>query len=520
MKFLTHSKNKVITFISVLALCGLSYLAITSAASNPDCGTTNIQNYVYQVPFGNAVWNQKVCDLPKHARSDDFSDRLFNWSRLSTDGSKKLSDGIGFGPNFVDVNNNAELYGSFNRNVYYASDATTTTRVWSYLYGQSIDSATRTYKSTATIPWNPDWITGQGGDNEIVILDESNGRIYELANYILDPIVANTRCVKSDISQGILFDSISQYPNMICTGAASLGRDLDGNIIDYRTFEGVHGDRGLGLSKFITFTMPEEILAGEIRHALGLVIPNTDKGPVCTEAQKGTTAENVICGTAWAPATKFEFGTVGSHNIADSPTWSSIYDNSKLIPEGMRFALDIDDNYINNWIQSREDLRTNPRKAETARIVARALRDYGFIIADTGGGVGFQVAGTENPDSRQKWNELGLYNDSDSANLLDGLVQQSDLFVVEPPTVTCKDGRITKYYCRWTTATYDTAGGNPNPAGKISDFDGDNKVTLADLAVLLSKYNNNVVAYKDGDCDGNGYVNLNDLAILLSNYGK
>lgn len=469
-KNINIKKLSALIFIGIVAATGV-WILNSGFASNSDCGSTTVENYTYDVPFGNAVWNQKVCNIKKHPRSDDYAIRLLNWSYVNyveqnQDRRKNLGDDLSFGPNFATTQQ--EINNSFGRNVYYASDATTTTQVWAYKYGSNLDEPGREYKPDTTIPWNPEWKTSQGGDNEIVILDQSNGKIYELANYQQDTNVANAKCIEIDFEYG-LFDTSFPESGRICVGSAMVGRDIEGNIIDYRSFEGLHGDRGAGFSKFITFTVPEELLAGEIRHALGIAIPNTSIGPICTENQLGTSAEGNTCGTALAPASKVEHGdkTTMSHIINQNlyPQTFAQYKQDKLVPEGMRFAIDITNDEIDAWIESRDDLRTNPRLAETARIVAVALRDYGMIPVDTGGGgPGIQVAGTENPDARAKWEQLGL-NKENKVRLLRGLITEENLYVVEPPTVECSDGTITKYFCRWRYASYQTAGSGTSTPG-------------------------------------------------------
>lgn len=55
---------------------------------------------------------------------------------------------------------------------------------------------------------------------------------------------------------------------------------------------------------------------------------------------------------------------------------------------------------------------------------------------------------------------------------------------------------------------------NPNLQG---DLNGDNKVTITDLSILLSNFGK---SGGDGDVNGDGKVNITDLSILLSNWGK
>jgi hypothetical protein len=78
-----------------------------------------------------------------------------------------------------------------------------------------------------------------------------------------------------------------------------------------------------------------------------------------------------------------------------------------------------------------------------------------LLIADTSGaGVGIQVAGAVNPIARQQWAELGLDSNEDG-NLLDGLITSTNLYVVNPPLATCKDGTVSRYFCQWTSIRYD-----------------------------------------------------------------
>lgn len=52
------------------------------------------------------------------------------------------------------------------------------------------------------------------------------------------------------------------------------------------------------------------------------------------------------------------------------------------------------------------------------------------------------------------------------------------------------------------------------------DLDGDNKVGLHDLSILLTNYFKTGVPITQGDVNGSGKVDLTDLSLMLSNYGK
>lgn len=63
-----------------------------------------------------------------------------------------------------------------------------------------------------------------------------------------------------------------------------------------------------------------------------------------------------------------------------------------------------------------------------------------------------------------------------------------------------------------------TNSGTPSP-GKKGDLNGDGKVSITDLSILLSHWNQTGVPANQGDVNADGKVNLTDLSILLSNWG-
>ncbi len=427
-----------------------SRAAITGTAT---CGAT-VANYPSNFPyFGKAIWNQPICNLPRHPQSADYANRLYKWGNVN-DGTKTAVHGrIGAYPDYPDLND-INPYGKlFTREVYYASKATTETRIATVSYYSNLDGAgVNTFTPDTKIPWNPSWETGQGGDNEMVILDDrvgpTQGRVYTLSGYW----TSNPRFPYRKIPPIGCYVAWEQ--NRICTYDTSVARNLQGNYIDYRTYEGFIKDRGVGIPYLATLTLPEEVEAGEIRHALGISIPNTAYGPICQKSQLGDyNQEGKTCGTAVMPASKFEWGSATAPPVMQGE-FRSLYTLDKTIPEGMRFGLNMTYAQIDQWIQSRPDLASSPRRAATARIFARAMKDYGLLVADTSGaGVGIQMAGGVNPDNAKKWTDLGL-GPNEKDNLLDGLITASNLYVVDPPVGTCTDGTQSKYYCDWSKAQY------------------------------------------------------------------
>lgn len=415
------------------------------------CGK-QVQNYSYQVPFGNAIWNQPVCNLPRHPQSAEYANRFFEWGHVN-DGSpeKDIYNGrIRNDPGYPDPTDINPLGKAFTREIYYASKSTTESRIGTVSYYSNLDGDNvNTFTPDAKIPWNPNWEASQGGDNEMIILDDrpgpTFGRIYYLSGYYPASPGFPYRKIPP-IGCQVYFQQ-----NRLCTYTTTVARDLQGNYINYLTYEGYVKDRGVGLSYLATLVTPEEVEAKEIRHAVGIAIPNTSYGPICTKAQQGTAAEGTTCGTAVAPATKFEWGNATAPPVMQEPE-KSLYTLEKTIPEGMRFALDITYEQIDAWVNSRTDL--NATRKSTARIFARALKDYGMIVADTNGGSpSIQQAGGINPDNAAKWTALGM-GPNDKDNLLNGLITATNLYVVNPPLATCKDGTTSRYYCEWTSIRY------------------------------------------------------------------
>jgi hypothetical protein len=106
----------------------------------------------------------------------------------------------------------------------------------------------------------------------------------------------------------------------------------------------------------------------------------------------------------------------------------------KTVPDGMRFALNITDADITKWLDSRA---YTGRLRETARIFAVALRDYGFIIAETGcGGTHIETDSALYGNAAILWQNLGITKDGTNTpkkNLIAGLITTQNLYVVNPP---------------------------------------------------------------------------------------
>jgi hypothetical protein len=220
--------------------------------------------------------------------------------------------------------------------------------------------------SRLDVPWNPAWKPAAGTDAQMIILDPEKGIEWDLWQ---------VRAAGSNV-------------------VATHGSRVEG---DYRTKEDGHRpSRGVGLPYLAMLVRPQEIEQGEIRHALSLTIRNTDGA------------------FAVPPATKLEFP-------------DRLYDG---IPTGMRFALDVTDEEIAQWLE------TVPEQyRRVGGIIARALRDYGCFITDTAGGAHFQFESRFT--AAEGWRRSGLTESKVEGkvfprDLLDGLIDPRRLYVVVP----------------------------------------------------------------------------------------
>jgi hypothetical protein len=179
-------------------------------------------------------------------------------------------------------------------------------------------------------------------------------------------------------------------------------RATNGNIVegDYRTKEdGFARARGVGIQYLAMLVLPEEIAQGKIEHGLSMPIRNTS-GDLFV-----------------APATKLEHPGRGPG-----------------IPEGMRFALEVTDEEIEEWIRSLPAGMSEQMRSY-GRIVARALRDYGWFITDTSGGAHLQHEAWVS--AGEKWERLGLApveieGKEYPRDLLDGLITQERIYALVP----------------------------------------------------------------------------------------
>jgi hypothetical protein len=178
-------------------------------------------------------------------------------------------------------------------------------------------------------------------------------------------------------------------------------RASNANLVpgDYRTkIDGYKPSRGAGIEYLAMLVRPEEIAQGHIDHALSMPIRNSEPNFV-------------------PPATKSDGKTT-----------------YKGLPMGTRFALNVTDAQINAWV-ARLPAQLSAQTRRSAKIIAIALRNYGWFITDSAGGAHFQFE--DRVSAGSKWTALGLNEQvinykTYPTDLLDGLLTETNIYAVVP----------------------------------------------------------------------------------------
>lgn len=355
-----------------------------------------------------ASWNQKVVGpAPGY---EDYVHRLMTWGC----GTKTLLNEQGkFGLRFR----------GYSIPIYDVAEATTTIRV--YQVGWA--AAQQKFGNVGVgvyIPWNPSWKPGTLNDRTMAVVNYKTGQVWEIwvayepiASCLDWPWQQNSRAGVWNFNQYAMgAASVHTYNN--------LHTAVDGQTVSVR---------GMGINKLALVTRADEVLSGRIEHALELTISNPMFGPLLASPPLGNsgTGAGTTKGFWMKPATRLEHlnpATLGMGNVTTGPV--SDAERAKTVPSGMRFALWISDAGISDWLDTRG---YKGARRETARIFAVALRDYGAIVAETGGyGIGIETDGFMNPKTKAKWLQLGLVDDNSDypeSGFLDGLITESRLYV-------------------------------------------------------------------------------------------
>lgn len=351
--------------------------------------------------FGpNAAWNLPASRLGRSTALSPYVEHWWNYaSRLWWDNPSQRGQVV-------------TSFRDYSIPIYDARDSTGKVKIVTSAHGFG-----SVLPADGLVPWNDAWQPAIGNDQSMLIIDPDTGRDYEL--WLVQ---------KANFSDCL---GNGWRPGNLCVGSAFLIPDAQGRPADYRKYEGGFMARGMGLQKLALITRADEVASGSIRHALGMIMFGTMFGPECTASQRSTPAAGTTCGFYVDPATRLEW-TDGPSPCGQRTMTATSQDRSKTVPEGMRFALDISDGDIAKWLDSRG---YQGALRETARVFAVALRDYGWIVADTScSHAGIETEGTINPVAHAKWKQLGIPEGKASESLLQGLITEQRMYVVNPPS--------------------------------------------------------------------------------------
>ncbi len=221
-----------------------------------------------------------------------------------------------------------------------------------------------------TIPFNPSWKQNAGTDAQMIILDPATGREWNLWEVEIDNNAKKVYIGNGNLCPGDYVTNNWDNPATKCTGS-----------------------RGVGINYLAMLVRPWEIKQGKIEHALSMPIP-------------GTSGSFYV-----APATKLEHpGKTGS------------------IPEGMRFALNVTEKQIDDYVAT---LKTTAEVKRAVKIILVAMKDYGWFITDTSGAPTLQFEAPES--ARAKWNALGIFEDQTHPRFsLGGFITADKIITIVP----------------------------------------------------------------------------------------
>lgn len=328
------------------------------------------------------------------------------------------------------------------------------------------------------IPWNEDWRPGTGNDQLAAVVDAGTGTVWGYAgisprsDFGNDDNTIRTHALLNcteffgngeNVAKGF-HSHIYPYYFMrteLCGYGFSKSPHPGSNAGDLFTAGDTAGDtptatqRGSGINKQALITRAIEVDQGVIRHALELSIPSTmfadDEscpkpgvvGPCPTHYCAEVTNPEYpgagdTCAIMLPPASRVEFSSGTNTRLGDGVQLmpATNYHRQRTVPEGIRISLDpsVD---IEAWLNTRG---FTGKKKDTARIFAVALRDYGAIVAETGGnGITIETDGiidTTPGGSRDVWARNGITDTGGGyphGDLLAGLLTPERLRVVNPP---------------------------------------------------------------------------------------
>jgi len=261
------------------------------------------------------VWTKNIAGLPKNAESD----AIIAW----------LDQAGGWGGGTMKID--------FGLEVLHADSSTPKKQFYPTedFYSPDCDEVPFPVPAEGSIEAEDGFECTQGGDCHLLVVHEDEKKLYEMWRADISGDTFNGGCVA-------VWDLTKTYPFNL-RGEGCTSADAGGFPITAMLFT------------------PDEVAAGEIKHALRFILPNA------------RIRDNVYV----HPGTHSRFPTSGG---PDAP------------PYGVRFRL-------------RSDFPMDSLPSDGARVIAKALQEYGMFLADGGT---IALTGESDRFSPNKWEDMGV----------------------------------------------------------------------------------------------------------------
>jgi hypothetical protein len=391
--------SMISAFLAILPSFADTPVAPTQVQTST-CGA-RVSNYNYRVPFEGSPWNTPICDVVPFNndinQGKDYGSRIFQYGNTWNAGgdywtADKIPAQKGKFMTQFGLNGDANDYSTPIYHITPEIKAKGNLKQFKICNAVSCLPSNLDDKNCwnredikcmapdTAIPWDNSWrpsgstdgdLANDANDKEMIIIDDTTGQMY--GTWMYDD--GGWSCA---LGRTIWYALMGKSPETRqCVGAASTTYDASGKPANYYTYnQGVASERGMGIQNAAMIVTPEEVQAGEIRHALTMEAFNTMGGTVCSDAQLAANNPNVVgktCGFAVAPATRVEFSeavdvsrvtdgaTAGSctdmaDKVADpvsGKTFRQLLTIDKLVPEGMRFKLTWSEAQIDKWLDDK-----------------------------------------------------------------------------------------------------------------------------------------------------------------------
>lgn len=260
---------------------------------------------------------------------------------------------------------------------------------WTYFFPLAFSQAAGSNGNVPAgtmVPDNAAWIAGSGNDNIMIVERESTNQAW---NWWMRGQPAYNAITWSNILAGLFWKNPTH-----CAAACGLYTNFYQPVSAKDDFE-----RGNGMKQRELLVTVDEMLEGEIKHALQLTLTNTwfSEGP----AHLGKLGVDYLY-----PARRCEWDRARS--IPNRMGHPFPNDKTKLTLHGLRIRFRLTHKERSDWLD-KNVTATKTTFREFCRIYLNAMCDYGFVTTDTGNwGMLSQFDGVIGPAGPVYKNKFGI----------------------------------------------------------------------------------------------------------------